>query len=140
MVAIRVDVYHHLDLGGDENLAAVLGILGQLMKGVDGMATGIERLTTLVEQTQGTAESAVVLIRGLREEVLALKSNPTPEAIDALADRLDKAVAPLADALVANPDTDPTAPAAPTPPTPPSPPTPVDDSGQPAPPDTTPSV
>lgn len=68
----------------------------------------LEDLAREVEETEGAHDSAVVAIRGLRDEIVALKSQMESPAdqqkIDELVTRLNAAQEKLAAAIAANPD------------------------------------
>lgn len=64
------------------------------------MSVAMDVLRATVERTQGVIESTIVLIAGLRDQILGAKEDPA--AIEAIAAQLANATQQLADAVAAN--------------------------------------
>lgn len=78
------------------------------------MTVNLDTLTATVHKTEGVVDSAIALIKGLRDQIAAIpvdSSAGAQAAIDSITAELDTKAAALAAALVAN-----AAPSAPTPP------------------------
>ena len=77
----------------------VLRYLRELLKGQLTMSKELDRLTAEVADTATVIDSAIVLIQGLHDQLVAAGTDPV--ALNALADSLDSQQAALAAAIVA---------------------------------------
>lgn len=98
----RVDIHHHFDPDEHEErkLDQILAALVELkQQGVD-MSKELDDLTAEVAATKTVVDSAVVLIQGLRQQIIDAGTDPA--ALQALTDSLKSTEAALA-AAVATP-------------------------------------
>lgn len=72
-------------------------LLGILEERLEAMSENIEVLTVAVANIKGVADSAIVLINGLADQIALLKDDPA--ALQALADELNTEAAVLAEAV-----------------------------------------
>ena len=76
--------------------------LDLLMGRINSMSLQFDELVAKVDASIGAQESAIVLLAGLKQAIEALKDSPTPEAIQALADKVGAETEKLAAAVAAN--------------------------------------
>jgi hypothetical protein len=75
-------------------------LLAALVQGEQLMSSQLDTLTAEVTQVETVDQSAIVLIKGLADQIAALKNDPA--AIQALSDRLKASSEALAAAVTAN--------------------------------------
>jgi chromosome segregation ATPase len=104
MFSIRVDVYHHGVPSGDDRLDQILAAIQTLTQAVQAeektLAGELAALQAQVTQNTQVEESAVTLIKGLADQIAALKTDPA--ALQALSDSLKASAGDLSTAITAN--------------------------------------
>jgi hypothetical protein len=95
-----ITVNLHIHGAGAAGLGPVLEALTALTGKVERMSGELERLTTEVEENTSAIDSAIVLIRGMAEQIRA--AGVDPAKLKALADTLDAKSGDLARAVLEN--------------------------------------
>jgi len=91
---MRIDVYLHDDSNSPHEL------LKLILQKVNSMSASLDDLTAKVAATKTVAESAIVLLQGLKAQLDAAGTDPV--ALKALSDSLADTDQKLADAVTAN--------------------------------------
>jgi chromosome segregation ATPase len=84
----------------DGKLDLVLARLNTLQETVNTMSAEVDRLKASVTQLASVDQSVITLLRGMSDQIRALKQDPA--ALTALADEVDARVKELGDAVTAN--------------------------------------
>lgn len=99
---MKIDVHHYLHFPIDvtQKLDQILDVLGTIQRKEEIMSKGLDALTVQVQANTDAEQSAVVLLKGLADQIAAAKTDPV--ALQALADTLKASADNLAAAVVAN--------------------------------------
>lgn len=84
----------------DGKLDLVLARLDTLQEAMNAMSAEVDRLKASVTQLATVDQSVITLLRGMSDQIRALKQDPA--ALTALADEVDARVKELGDAVTAN--------------------------------------
>jgi len=96
---MRVDIFFHTESDRDFQ-AEVLRLLRNIQQGEQIIMADLTNLTTQVKNTTDVEQSAIVLLKGLADQIAQLKTDPA--ALQALADQLKSKSDELAAAVTAN--------------------------------------
>jgi ABC-type transporter Mla subunit MlaD len=114
-MSLRIDLHVHIHQDPDTRLDRILEAVTSLVLKGDVMSQALDSLATQVEQLKTVEQSAVTLIKGLADQLTAIKDDPAK--IEALAAELKSTSEDLAAAVAANTPAAPPAPAPTEPPT-----------------------
>lgn len=92
-MTININIHH-------EGLGTVVELLHLIIKNQNKMEDQLATLTTEVEETKTVVDSAIALIKGLKEKLDAAGTDPAK--LKALSDSLDSKTNELAEAVAAN--------------------------------------
>jgi hypothetical protein len=96
--SIRIDVYHHNgDMDQDSGFSAKLD---NIIKEISKMSAQLDALSVQVAATTDAEASAVLLLKGLSDQIASLKADPV--ALQKLSDDLKSGSDNLAAAILAN--------------------------------------
>lgn len=99
-IHISAHVYLETDKKVEEKINLIHTLLQTIIKNQNQMTNELETLTTEVEETKTVVDSAIVLIKGLKEKLDAAGTDPAK--LKALSDSLDTKTNELAEAVAAN--------------------------------------
>jgi hypothetical protein len=101
---MKIDVYHHIVWEADslveKKLDKILAMLNIIQRKEDVMSVELDALTVQVQANTDLEGSAIQLIQGLANQILALKDDPVK--IAALSVQLKSSADALASAITAN--------------------------------------
>jgi cell division septum initiation protein DivIVA len=99
---MKIDVHHYLHFPSDvtQKLDQILDLLRAVQRKEETMSVQLDTLTTQVKANTDVEASAVILLKGLADQIAAAKTDPV--ALQTLSDSLKSSADQLAAAVIEN--------------------------------------
>jgi hypothetical protein len=97
---MKIDVHLHFPIEITQKLDKILDALGSIRRKEATMSVELDNLAAQVKANGDAEASAIVLIKGLADQIAAAKTDPV--ALQALSDSLKASATSLSEAITAN--------------------------------------
>ena len=97
---MKIDVHLHFPIEITQKLDKILDALGSIQRKEEAMGAELDNLTAQVKANGDAEASAIVLIKGLADQIATAKTDPV--ALQALSDSLKASATSLSEAITAN--------------------------------------